>query len=111
MAEKTPEQQAEDQIWLNALGSDPKRDFMERVFKPVAAMVKKEPVHGHRMWMPFDEATFSTEKYDLIEGMWDHEHCAICWERIEEGNAYWMNSQNFILCPTCHGKFQSRGPK
>ena len=72
-------------------------------------MVKKDPVNGHRMWTPFDAATFSKEEYDVVEGMWDHEHCAVCGERIESGNLYWLNSQNFILCPACHEVFQKRG--
>ena len=71
-------------------------------------MVKKVTVNGHRMWTQYDPAKFSKAEYDIFEGMWDHEHCAVCWQKIQTGDPYWQNSQNFILCPVCHEKFQTR---
>lgn len=96
----------DEKQWRDALGTQPARDFQLRVFYSAPAMVKKEPVNGHRMWSKYDPTKFSDAEYELMPGMWDHEHCAICWEKIGEGDAYWENSQKRILCPTCHAKFE-----
>jgi hypothetical protein len=108
MTARTPEEEYEEQNWRDALGTAPKRDFTQRVFACTPAMVKKELVKGARMWSQYDPAKFTKEEYDIVEGMWDHEHCAVCWHRILTGDTYWQNSQNFILCPGCHEKFQKR---
>ncbi len=103
------EQMSEEQWWVHALGAAPMRDFTSRVFTRKPAMVKKEPVNGHRMWTEYDPTRFSEEEYDLVPGMWDHEHCAICFAKIQEGDTYWQNSRRQILCPSCHEKFEKRG--
>lgn len=72
-------------------------------------MVKKESVNGHRMWTEYDPDTFSEAEYEIVPGMWDHEHCAICWKRVQEGDPFWQNSEKHILCPSCHARFQKRG--
>lgn len=100
---------SEDQWWVHALGTSPAPDFTPRVFSVKPAMVKKEPVNGHRMWTEYDPEKFSEVEYDVVPGMWDHEHCAICYAKIQEGDAYWQNSQRQILCPDCHAKFLQRG--
>lgn len=109
MTTRTPEEEYEERQWRDALGAAPKRDFVQRAFACTPAMVKKELVNGHRMWSQYDPAKFTKEEYDIVDGMWDHEHCAICYAKIKTGDAYWQNSQNFILCPVCHEKFQKRG--
>jgi hypothetical protein len=109
MSDCKPEEEHEEGNWRDALGDAPKHDFVKRVFACSPAMVKKEPVNGHRMWSKYDPARFSIEEYEVVEGMWDHEHCSVCWQKIQTGNPYWLNSQNFILCPGCCEKFQERG--
>jgi hypothetical protein len=103
------EEEFDDKHWQDALGSAPVLDFTSRVFTCKAAMVKKEPVNGHRIWTEYDPATFSEEEYEIIPGMWDHEHCAVCWARIQESDQYWENSERQILCPKCHAALQKRG--
>ena len=103
------ETMSEEQWWVHALGTAPVRDFTLRVFSVKPAMVKKEPVNGHRMWTEYDSAKYSEADYDLVPGMWDHEHCAICFGKIQEGDTYFQNSQKHILCPSCYKKFQERG--
>ena len=99
----------DQKVWRDALGDSPARDFTTRVFRPKPAMVKKELMNGHRMWTEYDPAKFSEEEYKLVPGMWDHEHCAICWATIQDGDTYWENSQKRILCSNCHAKFEAKG--
>ena len=108
MTERTPEQQAEDKLWTDMLGAEPKRDFVLRTFNSSPAMVKKEPVNGHRMWTQFDPERYTKEEWDIVEGMWNHEECSICLIHIDEADPYWVSSENHILCPGCYEKFQKR---
>ena len=104
-----PSEEFDDKHWSDALGSSPARDFTSRLFTCKPAMVKKELVNGHREWTEYDPARFTPEEYEIVPGMWDHEHCAVCWQKIEEGDTYWENSHKDILCPACHAAFQNRG--
>jgi hypothetical protein len=104
----TPDADYNHQEWRDALGDTPARDFRRRIFSCSPAMVKKQPVNGHRMWTEYDPATFSDAEYDIVPGMWDHEHCSVCGEKIQEGDTFWQNSQKLILCLTCYAKFQKR---
>jgi hypothetical protein len=90
------------------LETAPARDFTSQIFSSAPAMVKKEPVNGLRIWTKYDPATFSDSEYEIVPGMWDHEHCSICWKKIQEGAPYWQNSQKHILCNACHDTFQRR---
>ena len=46
------------------------------------------------------------ERFEVIEGGWDHEHCDVCWLRIDPGDWYWPNEEPSIhqieLCDTCY---------
>lgn len=97
-----------DPKFAEPLGTHPILDFAERVFVPIAAMVKKEPVNGHRMWTQFDASRYDADEYDIVPGMWDHEHCCVCGKRIADGNRYWENSEAHILCPVCHAEFREK---
>jgi hypothetical protein len=103
------EAMSDEQWWVHALGRAPARDFTSHVFIPKAAMVSKQPVNGHRMWTEYDATKFTEEEYEIVPGMWDHEHCAICFADIREGDTYFQNSQRRILCPDCRAKFEKRG--
>ncbi len=94
-----------DQYWRDALGESPARDFKHQIFACRSAMVKKKPVNGHRMWTEFDPTTFSDAEYDIVPGMWDHEHCCVCWDSIKQNDSYFENSQKRILCPNCYEAF------
>src|SRR4051794_11755382 len=90
-----------DPKFADPLGTSPLLDFTEIVFTSSPAMVQKERVNDHRMWRKFDETIYNPEKYDVVPGAWDHEHCDVCDKRLEDGDGYWRNSENFILCPKC----------
>jgi hypothetical protein len=95
-----------DPHFVEALGSNPILDFCHHVFSPSPAMVQKELVNGHRMWRKFEEGEYNAEKYDIVPGMWDREHCSVCSSRIVEGNRYWENSEAHVLCPDCYERFR-----
>jgi hypothetical protein len=65
------------------------RHFTQHTFSSRAALVAKEPVNGHRMWQEYRGEPYDKSKFDLVEGMWDHEHCSACWFTIKDGYTYW----------------------
>jgi hypothetical protein len=46
------------------------------------------------------------DQFELLEGGWDHEHCNVCWLRIEPGDWYWPNKDESVdevdLCEECY---------
>ncbi len=46
---------------------------------------------------------------EVIKGGWDHEHCAVCWEKIGAyGQASgFVSASNIWICEQCHGKYVS----
>jgi hypothetical protein len=82
------------------------KTFRQTAFCPSAALVSRELVNGHRMWRPYDGSEYDDKEYELVEGMWDHEHCSICRFRIVAGNTYWFNQRRMrLLCDECHDHF------
>ena len=79
------------------------KKFVQTVFVPYPALVNKEPVNGWRRWGPYDGGQYDHHKYEVVKGMWDHEHCCICNFRIREGHSYWFNEgQVRLLCDECY---------
>ncbi len=79
------------------------KDFAKTVFIPYPALVCKKPVNGHRNFLPYYGGQFDQEKYDLIDDMWDHEHCSVCNYKIKEGDTYWFNKGRIrLLCDECY---------
>lgn len=79
------------------------KKFAQTVFSPYPALVRKEHVNGHRNWMPYNGGGFDESKYEIVEEMWDHEHCSICDYKIREGNTYWFNKDRIrLLCDECY---------
>jgi hypothetical protein len=79
------------------------RDFVQRTFSSHPALVAKEPVNGHRMWRDYHGESYDASKFDLVEDIWDHEHCAVCFFTITEGYTYWENRNRIkLLCDACH---------
>jgi hypothetical protein len=79
------------------------RNFEQRTFSPRPALRAKEPVDGPRMWQDYLGQTYDKSKFELVEGMWDHEHCSVCWFTIKEGYTYWENAdRKERLCDLCY---------
>jgi hypothetical protein len=82
------------------------RNFTQRLFLSQPALVAKQPVNGHRAWREYKGEPYDKSEFDLVEGMWDHEHCAICFFTISDGFTYWENNRRIkLLCDACHEAF------
>ena len=90
-----------DEYYVTSLGEELTLDFHPHLFHAAPAMVKKDPVNGMRMCTKYDPEKYSPEEYDIIEGMWDHEHCAVCYAKFVDGDTYMVNSRDQILCEDC----------
>lgn len=82
------------------------KEFTPFIFTSIPALRLKDPVDKHRMVKPYKGGDYDKKKYDLIEGMWDHEHCCICFFKILPGYTYWSNADEIdLLCDECHDFF------
>jgi len=79
------------------------RAFVQQTFATRPGLVAKEPVNGHRMTKDYHGEQYDESKFDLVPGMWDHEHCSVCWFKIKDGHTYWQNTKRIkLLCDACH---------
>ena len=79
------------------------RQFEQRTFSSRPALVSKERVTGLRNWKDYHGEPYDESKFNLVEGMWDHEHCCICWFSIKDGYTYWGNEGRInLLCDACY---------
>jgi hypothetical protein len=93
----------DDEYYRNEFAEITDRQFSQRTFSSHAALVAKEPVNGHQVWSDYHGEPYDTSKYDLVEGMWDHEHCSVCLFSIKDGYTYWENRDRIkLLCDACH---------
>lgn len=77
--------------------------FSRVVFHPYAALVSKELVEGQHMWRPYAGGECDEDMFELVDGMWDHEHCSVCSFKITDDHAYWENASRIVLlCDECH---------
>jgi hypothetical protein len=79
-----------------------RRDFVQVTFQPIPALASRtNPGHWRRYHgQPFDEA-----EWELVEGMWDHEHCDVCFAHIEPGMTYWSSKNDTFLCDMCYDRY------
>jgi hypothetical protein len=61
---------------------------------------------GRHFSRPYHGEPYDPEKFELLEGGWDHEHCYVCWAHIVEGDLYWPNEDEDVghvnLCEKCY---------
>ncbi len=93
--------------------------FARRVFTPRSSLWAKRPLSRGDLppdprndgdeWhvsKPYTGEPFDPEEYELREGDWDHEHCDVCWFKVEDGTAYWPNidpdAGQVDLCEACY---------
>ena len=86
--------------------------FVHKTFSPQASLEAIEPdPSGWIESCAYTGGTYDPDKFRLIETGWDHDHCYICWQRIEPGDAYWANARPGIcpdLCEYCYQELQRR---
>ncbi|MGA2177012.1 MAG: hypothetical protein ABSH38_18715 [Verrucomicrobiota bacterium] len=96
----------DDEYYRKAFAQIRDRHFEQRTFSSRPALVAKEPLNGHRMWKDYHGEQYDKSEFDLVEGMWDHEHCSVCWFTIKDGYTYWENDRRIkLLCDACHEAF------
>jgi hypothetical protein len=53
-----------------------------------------------------DDFLKDPERFEVVEGGWDHEHCDVCRVTIEDGDPYWPNEDEEVgqvdLCGKCY---------
>jgi len=84
------------------------RTFVQKTFAPAAALVAKKPVDGYRLEREYTGGEFDADEFELVQGRWDHDHCLVCYFRIEPGHTYWENGDGLIVCDVCHEHVQGR---
>jgi hypothetical protein len=93
----------DDEYHQNLFSQITDRAFTQRTFSLRPSLVAKEPVNGLRLWKDYDGEDYDPSKFTLVEGMWDHEHCFVCWFTIKEGFTYWENTKRVkLLCDACY---------
>jgi len=84
----------------------PDKQFLQKIFRPIPALVSRKLINGHRMWKPYRGGEYDTDAYELVQDMWDHEHCSICNFKIFTDHTYWLNNNGVrLLCDECHDYF------
>jgi|SRR5215831_11276484 len=95
-----------DEATTKAFAEIRDRQFEQRTFSTRPALVAKQLVNGHRMTRDYHGEPYDAAAFDLVEGMWDHEHCSVCWFKIKDGYTYWENQKRIILlCDACYEAF------
>jgi hypothetical protein len=86
--------------------------FVHKVFSPGACLEAIGPdPSGWVESIAYTGGDYDPDKYRLIEAGWDHDHCFICWQRIEPGDPYWANAVPGTcpdLCEYCYDELQRR---
>ena len=78
------------------------KQFRQIVFHSRPALFNKK----EGLCEAYDGGEYDKAKFDLVEGMWDHEHCNICGFSIREDYTCWVNTNNVnILCDECYDHF------
>jgi hypothetical protein len=85
--------------------------FVHRVFHPTDCYKSLEPIedlnayleeYGERGDQMFDDP----ERFEVLEGGWDHEHCDVCCAKVMDGDWYWPNEDEDAgkvdLCEACY---------
>ena len=82
------------------------RHFEQRTFSSRPALVAKQTVNGYRESKDYHGGPYDSAKYDLVQGVWDHDHCSVCFFSIKDGYTYWENHKRIILlCDACYEEF------
>lgn len=75
------------------------REFLQRTFASTPALVAND---GH-IWREYTGQPFEASEFRVVDGMWDHEHCSVCFFTIKDGHTYWENGKRIkLLCDACH---------
>jgi len=75
------------------------KQFRQIVFQSQPALFNKK----EGVCQAYNGGEYDKTKFDLVDGMWDHEHCDICGFSIREDYTCWVNTNNVnMLCDECY---------
>lgn len=83
------------------------RDFVQQAFQPISALVCRT---DRGIWRRYGGEPFDKTQWELVAGMWDHEHCQVCHAHIEPGMTYWAARKNTVLCDMCYDRYLGMKP-
>ena len=65
---------------------------------------------GHRVLILYEGGPYNEERFKLLTGAWDHEHCSRCGETIRPMTLCWVMAEGpyVLLDDACH--LQAFGP-
>ena len=93
----------DDSSYQNEFAAIGDRTFRQRTFHNSPALVTRDTANGIRQWIEYKGSSYDPATSHVVEGMWDHEHCSICFFSILDGMTYWENSNRIkLLCDACH---------
>jgi len=103
------------QVWWSphqlALAQDRDRSWERQTFEAIDAIETILP-DGTRILRPFG-ANANIEGSDSVaHAGWDHEHCALCWQRIsalESDDPIGYYSEGEWICQACYQRYISSG--
>jgi hypothetical protein len=57
----------------------------------------------------YNGGPFDSEKFELVRGGWDHEHCYICYAKVLPDDEWWVTTppsfdEAIGLCLDCHAR-------
>lgn len=77
-------------------------------YSSIDMLIAREPNEaGYYISSPYLGGEFDEIRFRLAPGGWDHEHCYLCWEKVEDGDEWWTaHPPNYEmpigLCPSCY---------
>ena len=78
------------------------KEFRQFVFHSRPALVNKEGGAYHA----YGGEEYDKTRFDVKNGIWDHEHWDICGFSIDVNYTYWANNDRVnILCDECYDHF------
>lgn len=59
---------------------------------------------GHRVLILYERGAYNAERFSLVKGAWDHQHCSRCRARIESMTLCWVteSGEYVLLDEKCH---------
>lgn len=83
------------------------KHFVRKTFISIPALITRQPVNGHRLWIPFHGDDYDREQFDIVNDTWEHEHCSICFFKIDVDYTYWASKKrSSVLCDECYDAFE-----
>jgi hypothetical protein len=85
------------------------RVFVQRTFYIRPSIRSKKAADGWFQSRPDKGEPFDESEWTLVPGGWDHEHCSLCFSRINDGMNYWSNGNEItILCDQCYDHYKEQ---